>query len=79
MLVLLGLAVGRTAIIFPAFAIPELDGLAEAFTGPHLDYDYVPSLMEWSVTVGVVGLSTLAFLVGTDRLSFLKSSREVSQ
>lgn len=77
-LVLVGLAVGRTAIIFPALAIPELDGLAEAFTGPHLNYDYTPSLMEWSVTIGVVGLATLAYLVGSDRLPFLKNSPEVA-
>lgn len=77
-LVLVGLAVGRTAIIFPALAIPELDGLAEAFTGPHLGFDYTPSLMEWSVTIGVVGLSALAYLIGADRLPFLKNTSEVA-
>lgn len=77
-LVLVGLAVGRTAIIFPALAIPELEGLGEAFTGPHLGFDYAPSLMEWSVTFGVIGLSALAYLVGTDRLPFLKNSTEVA-
>lgn len=76
--VLVGLAVSRTSIIFPALAIPELEGLATAFTGPHLNFNYEPSLMEWSVTVGVVGLSTLAFLIGTDWLSFLKQSPEVA-
>lgn len=78
LLVLVGLAVGRTAIIFPALAIPELKGLGEAFTGPHLGFDYAPSLMEWSVTLGVVGLSALAYLVGSDRLPFLKDSLEVA-
>jgi molybdopterin-containing oxidoreductase family membrane subunit len=78
-LVLIGLAAGRTAIIFPALSIPELEGLAEAFTGPHLGYDYVPSLMEWSVTVGVIGLSTIAFLVGTDRLPLFAKSPEVAR
>lgn len=79
-LILLGLAVARTNIIFPALSIPELDGLATAFTGPHLNFDYVPSLMEWSVTLGVVGLSTLGYLLGTDRLPFLKTfSSEVTQ
>jgi protein NrfD len=77
-LVLVGLAVGRTAIIFPALAIPELEGLADAFTGPGLGYDYTPSLMEWSVTVGVVGMATLAYLIGTDRLSMFKSRPEVT-
>ncbi len=76
--VLVGLAVGRTSIIFPALAFPEFEGLTDAFTGPHLGLDYAPSLMEWSVTIGIVGLSTLAYLVGTDRLPLLKNTSEVA-
>jgi len=78
MLVLLGLAVGRTAIIFPALAIPDLEGLGEAFTGPHLGFDYAPSLMEWSVTLGVTGLAALAFLIGTERLPLHRNRAEVA-
>lgn len=77
--VLVGFAVARSNIIFPALAIPELSGLIEAFTGPHLSINYEPSLMEWSVTLGVIGLSTLAFLIGTDRLPFLKKNNEVTR
>jgi len=77
--VLVGLAVGRTSIIFPALAFPEFDGLTDAFTGPHLGLDYTPSLMEWSVTIGVLGLSTLAYLVGTDRLPLFSKSPEVAR
>lgn len=76
-LVLVGLAVGRTAIIFPALAVPDLKGLAEAFTGPHLGFDYSPSLMEWSVVVGVVGMATFVYLAGTDRLPLFKTRSEV--
>lgn len=78
-LVLVGLAAGRTAIIFPALSIPELEGLAAAFSGPHLGYDYTPSLAEWSVTVGVVGLSTIAYLVGTDRLALSARTQEADR
>jgi molybdopterin-containing oxidoreductase family membrane subunit len=79
-LVLIGFAAARANIVFPALSIPELAGLAEAYTGPHLNFDYFPSLMEWSLTIGVVGLSTLAYLIGLDRLPFLKaSSSEVTQ
>src|SRR3990170_4565798 len=76
--VLIGLAVGRTSIIFPALAFPEFEGLVDAFTGPHLGLDYTPSLMEWSVTVGVLGLATLAYLVGVDRLPLFRSRSEVA-
>lgn len=71
-LILIGFAVARSNIIFPALAIPELEGLTEAFYGPHLNIDYVPSLMELSVVSGVVGLATLAYLIGADALPFLK-------
>ncbi|MCC7210159.1 MAG: polysulfide reductase NrfD [Anaerolineae bacterium] len=72
-MVLIGFAAARANIVFPALSVPELAGLAEAYSGPHLNFDYFPSLMEWSLTIGVVGLSTLAFLFGLDRLPFLKN------
>ena len=78
-LVLLGFVVARANIVFPALTVPELEGLATAFTGPHLNFDYFPSLMEWSVVLGVVGASTLAFLIGNDRLSLLTPKTEVKQ
>lgn len=66
--VLIGLAVARANIIFPALSLPELQGLGEAFHGPHLSFTYSPSLMEWAVTAGIVGAATIGFLLGTDRL-----------
>ncbi len=77
-LVLIGFASARANIVFPALTVPELGGLAEAFTGPHLGFEYFPSMTEWSVTIGVVGLATLAFLIGIDRLPFFKESSEVA-
>jgi protein NrfD len=67
-LVLIGFAVARANIVFPALTIPEIDALTHAFTGPRLQFAYYPSLMEWAVTAGIVGLVVLAFLIGTDRL-----------
>jgi protein NrfD len=72
-LVMLGFVVARANIVFPALTVPELEGLVTAFTGPHLQFDYFPSLMEWSVVLGVTGASVLAFLIGSDRLSLLTS------
>jgi molybdopterin-containing oxidoreductase family membrane subunit len=78
-LVLSGFAVARANIVFPAMAIPELEGLAAAFSGPHLSYSYFPSLMEWSVLLGIIGAATMAFLVGIERLPlFEKQTTEVS-
>jgi molybdopterin-containing oxidoreductase family membrane subunit len=78
-LVLVGLAVGRTAIIFPQLSVPDLEGLAEAFAHVRLTFEYTPSLVEWSVLIGVLGISALVYLIGVDRLPLFKSHRsEVS-
>ena len=77
--ILVGFAVARANIVFPALAIPELKGLISAFHGPHLNIDYFPSLLEWSVTFGVVGLTTLAYILGVDRLPFLAMKTEVKK
>ena len=78
-LILIGFAAARANIVFPALTTPELKGLATAFSGPHLNFDYFPSLVEWSVTVGVVGLATLAFLIGMDLFVNRATKTEVMQ
>ena len=65
---LIGYAVARGLIVFPALAVPELENLANAFSGPGLTFAYFPSLMEWAVTVGTVGLATMGVLLGGDFL-----------
>lgn len=67
-LVLMGFAVARANIIFPALTVPELEALTTAFSDPHLQFVYFPSAMEWAVTLGTVGLATVAFLMGSDRM-----------
>ena len=71
-LVLLGYAVARANIVFPALTVPEIEALTTAFSGPHLTFDYFPSLMEWAVTLGITGLATLVFLIGNERLPLRK-------
>jgi len=71
-LVLVGFAAARANIVFPALTVPELEALITAFSGPHLTFDYFPTLMEWAVTSGSVGLAVLAFLIGADRLRLLQ-------
>ncbi|MEW6401312.1 MAG: NrfD/PsrC family molybdoenzyme membrane anchor subunit [Chloroflexota bacterium] len=68
LLLLIGYAVARILIIVPGQIAPALPGLAEAFSGPKLTFEYVPSLLEWSVTSAVLGGAILALLIGLDRL-----------
>ncbi len=68
LLVLIGYAFARGLIIFPALTTPELTALTTAFSGPHLSFNYFPSLMEWAVTSGTIGIAVLGFLIGSDVL-----------
>ena len=70
LLVLIGYGFARGLIIFPALTVPELASLTTAFSGPHLSFDYFPSLMEWAVTSGTIGIAVLGFLIGSDTLKF---------
>ena len=64
MLMLLGFAVARANIVFPAMTVPEFDALRLAYTGPGLTYEYFPTLAEWLLAVWIVGAAALAFLIG---------------
>jgi molybdopterin-containing oxidoreductase family membrane subunit len=59
----MGLAT-KLNLVLPALAQEELEGLAHAFTGPGLVFTYWPSLMEWLVWLGTLGLGGLIVLVG---------------
>lgn len=77
LLLLVGYAVARGLIIFPALTTPELEPLATAFSGPHLSFNYFPSLMEWAVTAGTVGIAVLGYLIGQEFLPlFSKPAKE---
>ena len=73
---LVGYAVARGLIIFPALTIPEIESLATAFGGPHLTFDYFPSSVEWAVTIGTVGMATLGVLLGGDFLPLYLQSQK---
>jgi len=53
----------RLNIVIPGLAVPQIEGLGEAYTGPGLSFSYTPTLQEWLVSifaaaffVGLVGL-----------------------
>lgn len=64
MLMLLGFAVARANIVFPAMTVPEFDALRLADTGPGLTYEYFPTVTEWLLAVWVIGAAALVFLIG---------------
>jgi protein NrfD len=78
LMVLVGFAAARANIVFPAMTVEMVDGLPNAFFGPHLSINYFPTILEWSVTLGVIGAATLAFVLGAEFLAvFNKPKTEV--
>lgn len=78
LMVLIGFAAARTNIVFPAMSVEMLEGLPNAFTGPHLNILYTPTALEWSVTTGVIGAAILVFVLGAEILAvFNKPKMEV--
>jgi molybdopterin-containing oxidoreductase family membrane subunit len=71
---LIGYAAARILIVVPGQVAEMMPGQAAAFHGPKLTLDYVPSLMEWSVTSAVMGFALLGILIGMDYL-LVKLSR----
>ncbi|VAX26813.1 hypothetical protein MNBD_IGNAVI01-9 [hydrothermal vent metagenome] len=54
----------RLNIVIPGLAVPELEGLKAAFTGPGLTFKYFPSLMEWGVLIFTISVAALVFMLG---------------
>lgn len=54
----------RLNIVIPGLAVPELQGLQTAYTGPGLSFDYLPTLSEWLLLVWIVSLGLIVFLIG---------------
>ena len=54
----------RLNIVIPGLAVPELQGLQTAYTGPGLSFDYFPTLTEWLLQVWIVSLGLIVFLIG---------------
>lgn len=63
-LVLIGFAVARATIVFPALTVPAFEELRTAYVGPGLNLTYFPTATEWLVSLWAVAVGLLAFLAG---------------
>jgi len=61
LLIALGLFGMRLNIVIPGLAVEEIHGLGEAVASMRVNPQYFPSLSEWLLTVGIVGLGLLIF------------------
>jgi molybdopterin-containing oxidoreductase family membrane subunit len=63
-LIAVGFLAVRLNIVIPGLADEQLDGISEALATPRLDTDYVPSVMEFLFTSGIIGIGLLMFGIG---------------
>jgi molybdopterin-containing oxidoreductase family membrane subunit len=68
----------RLNIVIPALATEEIAGLSAAIASPRLSTQYFPSLAEWMLTVGIVGIGLLLFGLGEKLLPRTKDEIEVA-
>ena len=66
----------RFNFLIPDLAIYKLDGLEYTFFHPRLRTNYIPSLMEWLVSLWVISLGLIAFLAGSRWLPIHSSATE---
>lgn len=64
LLIALGFLGVRLNIVIPGLAVEEISGISQAFASARMTTVYVPSVSEWLVTLGVVGLGLLLFGLG---------------
>jgi molybdopterin-containing oxidoreductase family membrane subunit len=63
-LIVVGVFGLRLNIVIPGLAVEEVHGLTAAIATPRLTSEYLPSLSEWLVTVGISGLGLVLFGIG---------------
>ena len=64
LMVVVGFVAVRLNAIIPAFAVPQFEGLREAFFEPRLSYEYFPSVTEWLVAMLIPAVLLGAFYIG---------------
>jgi protein NrfD len=60
----------RLNIVIPPLSVPELQGLEQAVPSVRMSMTYVPGLMEWFLSIGIVGLGMALFALGYNLLPF---------
>lgn len=49
-------------VVIPGLAAPEMEGLRDACVGPGLSFQYIPTTMEWLVSLWIASVAGLLFL-----------------
>jgi molybdopterin-containing oxidoreductase family membrane subunit len=73
LLIALGFMAVRLNIVIPAMAVEEIRSLSESFLSPRYSTAYFPSVHEWLLAAGVLGLGMILFGLGERFLPLVRA------
>ncbi len=76
LLIVIGILGVRWNIVVPQLSVPSFPGITEAVSDPRLSTAYIPSLIEWLSSLGIVGFIIILFSLGYRWLPLVKSIEE---
>jgi molybdopterin-containing oxidoreductase family membrane subunit len=78
--VILGIVCVRWILVIPAYVAPHFEGLDNAYNSPRLLYEYFPNTLEWSSSLGLIGIVILLFSITVHLVPVFNSKeQEVEQ
>lgn len=66
----------RLNIVIPPLSVPELNGLVQAVPSPRMTTQYIPSAMEWFLSIGIIGVGMALYALGYSLLPVKPESKE---
>ncbi len=66
---MVGFVAARMNLLVPVLSVPELEGITNAYHSARLSTTYFPSLIEWFITAGIIGLALAAYTILWDWLA----------
>jgi Ni/Fe-hydrogenase subunit HybB-like protein len=72
-LIVIGVIGVRWNIVVPQLSVPSFEGITEAVSDSRLTTNYIPSLIEWGSSLGILGIMTIIFSLGYRGLPLINS------
>ncbi|HKZ50456.1 MAG TPA: NrfD/PsrC family molybdoenzyme membrane anchor subunit [Dehalococcoidia bacterium] len=79
LVMLLGIVSVRLNLVIPAYVDPVLPGLQAAYFDIRFVYEYLPSVNEWLISVGLIATIALAFSLAVDLLPLGEEIRPIAR
>jgi len=72
-LIVIGVLGVRWNIVVPQLSVPSFEGITEAASDSRITTQYVPSLIEWLSSLGIIGIMTIVYTLGLRKLPLTNS------